>query len=193
MKQESFERCVTTMVAIGGRPMWVDDPDSIAYFQARDPTAYPGLMLGSTVSCLSCTPFIFIMSDLHVGSITAILVHNGDGEAVCPSNRSDKLSRVRMVSTTHIFQEFHGKVWSSLIVILKYTSMKIIKDTLGGLGDWAYYFGVIFSKIFKHQVQGFYHQVHWLEKPMLVSGRIMPRNNQFSVFCPEKVKYYPEK
>ena len=27
---------------------------------------------------------------------------------------------------------------------------------------------------------------------MLAYGQNMPRNNQFSVFCPEKVKYYPE-
>ena len=36
-------------------------------------------------------------------------------------------------------------------------------------------------------------QVHWLKKPVLAYGKNMPRNNQFSVFCPEKIKYYPEK
>ena len=28
---------------------------------------------------------------------------------------------------------------------------------------------------------------------MLAYGKNMPRNRQFSVFCPEKIKYYPEK
>ena len=31
------------------------------------------------------------------------------------------------------------------------------------------------------------------KKPMLAYGKNMPRNNQFSVFCPEKIKYHPEK
>ena len=38
---------------------------------------------------------------------------------------------------------------------------KFYPKTMGGLGDCANYVSwVIFSKIFKHQVQAFYHQVH---------------------------------
>ena len=68
--------------------------------------------------------------------------------------------------------------------------------SLAGQGDWAYFvfFGVIFSKIFKHQAQGICGQLHQLKKPMLAYGENMPRNNQFFwFFCPEKIKYYPEK
>ena len=78
---------------------------------------------------------------------------------------------------------------------------------MGGLGDWAnFVFWVNFSKIFKHRVQGFYHQVHWLKKPMLAYGKNKPRNNQFYGFflsrkskilpkikiCPISLKIYPK-
>ena len=64
---------------------------------------------------------------------------------------------------------------------------------MAGLGDWAnFVFFITCSENFKHQVQGIYGQVHWLKKPMLAYGKRLPRNNQFSVFCPKKIKYYPE-
>ena len=53
-------------------------------------------------------------------------------------------------------------------------------------------FLVIFSKIFKHQMQGICDQVHWLKKPMLAYGKHLPRNNQFC-FLPRKNKILPRK
>ena len=60
--------------------------------------------------------------------------------------------------------------------------------------DWAnFVFWVIFSKIFKHQVQSICGQVYWLKKSMLAYGKHMPRNNQFSVFSPRKNIIFPRK
>ena len=42
-------------------------------------------------------------------------------------------------------------------------------------------------------MQGICGQVNWLKKPMLAYGKSLPRNNEFSLFCPEKMQYYPEK
>ena len=53
------------------------------------------------------------------------------------------------------------------------------------LGD---FFWVNFSEILKHEVQGISGRVQWLKKPMLAYGKNMPKNNQFSVLCKEKVK-----
>ena len=61
-----------------------------------------------------------------------------------------------------------------------------------GLGEFCF-FWVIFSKNFKHQVQGICGQVHWLKKPMLACGKNMPRNNHFSVFWLRKGKILPRK
>ena len=36
-------------------------------------------------------------------------------------------------------------------------------------------------------------QVHWLKKSMLACGKNMPKNNQFSIFCPEKINITQKK
>ena len=63
----------------------------------------------------------------------------------------------------------------------------------GGI-RWLGKFSVLgnFFKIFKHQVQGFYHQVHWLKRPMLAYGKNMPGKNKFSGFLPRKSKILPK-
>ena len=61
-------------------------------------------------------------------------------------------------------------------------------------GVWAVFvFWIIFSKIFKHRVQGFYGQVRCIKKPMLSYGKNMHRNNQFSVYLLRKKNILPRK
>ena len=61
-------------------------------------------------------------------------------------------------------------------------------QVLGNLFFW-----VVFSEILKHEVQDISGKVQWLKKAMLAYGKTMPKNNQFSVLCPELIKHCPEK
>ena len=100
-----------------------------------------------------------------------------------------KIRQIRMLAPPWgVGAPSSGKSWVRHWHWTCFTAQQLIK-TLGRFGDWAnFVFWVSFSKILKLRVQGFYHQVHWLKKPILAYGINMPRNNQISVFLPRKRK-----